>query len=68
MAVKTSKVSPEEVFNSVLLELHDHGKDRFHPDLKKWHKAFYDAISEYPVEMNDFETLVREWPYIHSIT
>ena len=65
---QTAKVSPEQLFNEVLLELYDRDRVRFHVNLKKWHKAFYDAKSRYPQPMEDFEELFMEWPYIHAIT
>jgi len=63
-----TEISPEELFNEVLLELYDRDRVRFHVNLKKWHKAFHEAKSRYPESMRSFEAFFKEWPYIHAVT
>jgi len=65
---KKTEVSPEELFNEILLELSKRDKVRFHVNLKNWHRAYYDAKLKYPESMKGFEGLFREEPYFHEIT
>jgi|SRR5271157_1445770 len=60
------EISPEELFSGVLLEIQKKGTT-FHPHMKKWHQAFFDAKSENPGPMEDFGVLAGDGICVYTL-
>jgi len=62
MAIKTS-LSPNKIFEALLLEHKKRGRETLTSSRRKLHRAFYDVQREFSEEMREFEFLLRTHPY-----